>query len=620
MRIFLFLAFLFLMTGFSGAAVAGGPDMQDFRSLPIMDGGRIKPLESFARARLRDFSGRERLQGRGAIEWLALSLFDPALAAEEPVFSIDDATLRAQLRLEAGGRLYSLEELGPGLAATQQQVRALQAKDRETLRPEEESLLSLHEKAAEYTQLLRSFSAVLPLDIDLPGGYAEAGAKSFVGLAPLEQRLEKDLKAIVARKGRNPDVYDARELAVAKVMFQIQALRAGGEGNTVFRVLPGRWDDGQNWLSPWESLLSGQGSPESGALMERWAAVVEVYRKGDAQGWAAGVASLRAETLEQASEIADPARLKMEVYYRSLNPYFWIVTLYGLSFLCAVFAAGNQNAVLRFGAIFSGVAGMALHIAAIVARIYILGRPPVGTLYESVLFVSLICAMPGVIAAMKKPVSLFSAAGFISAAMLLLIAPVALPRGDSLEVLVAVLNTNFWLATHVICITIGYGVCILAAGLAHVLLFVQGRGAPAAVFSVLQKNLRLASLAALFFVTLGTVLGGIWADQSWGRFWGWDPKENGALLIVLWLVWAQHGRISGHAGRAGFAAIMALLNVIVALSWFGVNLLNVGLHSYGFTSGLAGGLAAFCAFEGALVSWLYVKARKAQRGLAHHAI
>src|SRR5690606_16005497 len=94
----------------------------------------------------------------------------------------------------------------------------------------------------------------------------------------------------------------------------------------------------------------------------------------------------------------------------------------------------------------------------------------------------------------------------------------------------------------------------------------------------------------------------------WGRFWGWDPKENGALLIVLWLIWLLHGRIAGQMNRDAYMAGMAGLTVVVALSWFGVNLLSTGLHSYGFIDGVAGALAAFCATEIALIGALWYKA------------
>ncbi|MDP6905781.1 MAG: cytochrome c biogenesis protein CcsA, partial [Verrucomicrobiota bacterium] len=110
-------------------------------------------------------------------------------------------------------------------------------------------------------------------------------------------------------------------------------------------------------------------------------------------------------------------------------------------------------------------------------------------------------------------------------------------------------------------------------------------------------NLFGITLVALFFTLFGTILGGIWADQSWGRFWGWDPKENGALLIVLWQLMMIHMRLSGIARPAEFALGMGLNNIIVALAWFGVNLLQVGLHSYGFDDGVARNLFIFIALE-----------------------
>jgi ABC-type transport system involved in cytochrome c biogenesis permease subunit len=170
-------------------------------------------------------------------------------------------------------------------------------------------------------------------------------------------------------------------------------------------------------------------------------------------------------------------------------------------------------------------------------------------------------------------------------------------QGDSLNVLAAVLNTNFWLSTHVTTIIVGYGFCVMAAVVAHALL-INDR--------LPIKSLALPlSLAALLFTSVGTLLGGIWADQSWGRFWGWDPKENGALLIILWLAWIMHGRISGHFQNRAFYAMLALTNITVAVTWFGVNLLGIGLHSYGFISGIAWGLCLFIVAQLAVVAVLY---------------
>ena len=102
------------------------------------------------------------------------------------------------------------------------------------------------------------------------------------------------------------------------------------------------------------------------------------------------------------------------------------------------------------------------------------------------------------------------------------------------------------------------------------------------------------------FSLVGTILGGIWADQSWGRFWGWDPKENGALIIVLWNAVILHIRWGGLCGVRGLMALAVFGNIITSWSWFGTNMLGVGLHSYGFMD------SAFWALVGFVVSQLLI--------------
>jgi ABC-type transport system involved in cytochrome c biogenesis permease subunit len=102
---------------------------------------------------------------------------------------------------------------------------------------------------------------------------------------------------------------------------------------------------------------------------------------------------------------------------------------------------------------------------------------------------------------------------------------------------------------------------------------------------------------AIFFSFIGTVLGGLWADDSWGRFWGWDPKENGALMIVLWNAAVLHARWDRLVGQRGFALFAIAGNIITAWSWFGTNQLGIGLHSYGFTSGILMLLGLFVLFN-----------------------
>jgi ABC-type transport system involved in cytochrome c biogenesis permease subunit len=166
-----------------------------------------------------------------------------------------------------------------------------------------------------------------------------------------------------------------------------------------------------------------------------------------------------------------------------------------------------------------------------------------------------------------------------------------------MKMLVAVLDSNFWLGIHVPNITLGYAACCVAGVLGHIYI-IQGLVSPRAkarldsTYKMLMLSLGLGLTLAFF----GTMLGGIWADQSWGRFWGWDPKENGALMIVLWCALIFHARIAKLIGPLGVAVLSSILLLVVMWAWFGVNLLSVGLHSYGFASGAAAGFTAyFCA-------------------------
>jgi ABC-type transport system involved in cytochrome c biogenesis permease subunit len=153
-----------------------------------------------------------------------------------------------------------------------------------------------------------------------------------------------------------------------------------------------------------------------------------------------------------------------------------------------------------------------------------------------------------------------------------------------MEMMRAVLDSNFWLGTHVVTVTMGYGSTFLA-GMLGVTWVLRRR----LVYEPdPQTTKALVSLAygvicfALLFSFIGTTLGGIWADQSWGRFWGWDPKENGALLIVLWNAMILHARFAGYARERGVMLMTVFGNIVTSLSWFGVNMLGIGLHSYGF--------------------------------------
>ena len=227
-----------------------------------------------------------------------------------------------------------------------------------------------------------------------------------------------------------------------------------------------------------------------------------------------------------------------------------------------------------------------------------MGRPPVSTLYESVIFVGFITVVCAVIIEYFRSDGLGLFIGAVSGSIFHYIGFGYAADGDTLGMLVAVLNSNFWLATHVTTITLGYGVTVVAGFIGHLYLIQMIRNPEnKTLLKSINKNMFGVTLIALFFTLFGTILGGIWADQSWGRFWGWDPKENGALLIVMWHIMMIHMRLTAKVKPEGFALGLIMNNIVVMMAWFGVNLLNVGLHSYGFTSGIARNLVLFTAFE-----------------------
>jgi ABC-type transport system involved in cytochrome c biogenesis permease subunit len=164
-----------------------------------------------------------------------------------------------------------------------------------------------------------------------------------------------------------------------------------------------------------------------------------------------------------------------------------------------------------------------------------------------------------------------------------------------MPVLQAVLDTQFWLSTHVISVSLGYSATFLAGflGIGIVILslvgsFASGSIALPKIRSTIEMLYRICYgvvCFGIFFSFVGTVLGGLWGDDSWGRFWGWDPKENGALMIVLWNALLLHAKWDRLVGSLGFATLAIAGNIITAWSMFGTNILGIGLHAYGGETG-----------------------------------
>lgn len=567
---------LFLIFMFALPVQAQNFDAAGLGQLPILDEGRVKPLEAFARAKKKELAGSE----HDALRWLATMVFDPARGENIPALKITNPDLLNMLDLEKdAGKLYSYRTVFTALDKKQALVLSLVETDEELWTPAQRELVKLQQRTITLQRLLSSLSALLPLDVDPP--------RSYVDMVDDVENIENWVRDIVRRKGQDLSSYTENEQNLAELSFLLNSLKENGQNSIIFRVIHN--DENGSWLSPWESVMQ---NAELGAQMQAWRGLVNSYHKADSQDWAAHV-----QTLQSLYTPARPHALMAEYYYTLYNPFM-------ISFGFCLLALGALVAAYFLSPRFSYAAhlliGMSvvLQIIGLGARIYILERPPVSTLYETVLFV---CMLVMAYCVLKRKVFwIWIAAGLGTVLHILGFAHAQ--DGDTLVMLSAVLNTNFWLATHVLTITAAYAFCAITSVLAHFLIIRESE--------TVYRNMISCSLIALFLATIGTVLGGIWADQSWGRFWGWDPKENGALLIVLWLIWVLHGRLCGLMSREGTLFGLSYLCVILALSWFGVNLLSVGLHSYGFTDSAGLYLGAFIGAETAFLGWAYLRRRQ----------
>lgn len=352
--------------------------------------------------------------------------------------------------------------------------------------------------------------------------------------------------------------------------------RKQGENNQLLRVIPQQMPFTIAWLTPWQAKLQ----PELKVDPQQLTLWRQVARNYHAQkNWQKTACTLLQENITHAREPYLAWRLKAELLYQEI-PFLSLV------FVCYLLACALLIKRPRFGMPLLA-AGFSLHILTLALRIFILQRPPVGTLYESTIFVAAIVIAAGWLNRRRNLLQPAIGLG----AVLLLMGFGLNDAQDNFRALDAVLDTQFWLTVHVLVITGGYAVSLLTAVTAQRALWRTGNGHN--IINEQKLPLRL-SFWSLLLVAMGTLLGGIWADQSWGRFWNWDPKENGAFLIVLWLVWLLHSRQAAQLRPVSFTAGLALLGLWVALAWVGTNLLGVGLHSYGFITGVATALGIFC--------------------------
>jgi ABC-type transport system involved in cytochrome c biogenesis permease subunit len=595
----------------SSAAQAETLNYAAFASLPIQHDGRIKPLQTFALTHLQQIAGTTHIDDQSAIEWLASVMFNPSEAIERPLFLLNDTDAQLMLELPpAQNHRYRFTDVVQAIGTHQALVASLLERPADQLSLGQRAVVKLYSDSGLFRQIMLSATLVLPDSNAPPPSQMKRlrlspTASTFMDYYHALPMLQRDARRIMAHKFATKQPYTASEKQIVDAARNLTVALETSRDNTLLRVVPPQWSEDREWLAPWAVFHSGKGSPGTARVIDGWRAMAAAYRTQDAAQWSAASTTLRDHMLTTPS--VRPAALKLEIAYYQRAPLAKATALYVIGLICSLCFISSPPSLqkpLRLAAIATISMAAVLHTLSIAIRVIILHRPPVATLYESLLFVGLIAVLFGLFLEYR----LRNAVGLLVAALagsILLLSSEGFGSGDTMSMLMAVLNTNFWLATHVLCITTGYGFALVAGIMAHGYLLAVCRNRSPDAARTLFRSAYGTALIALLFTSIGTILGGIWADQSWGRFWGWDPKENGALMICLWIIWLLHSRITGQMHERGFATGLVLLNIVVACSWLGVNLLATGLHSYGFTDKAALGLALFCAAEMGFAAIVY---------------
>jgi ABC-type transport system involved in cytochrome c biogenesis permease subunit len=580
---------------FSSAVSAKSFDYELIKKIPIQAEGRIKPLDSYAKHLLTSFSGKSKLESDDHIEWFTKLIFNPESVSNKKIFLINNPEVLEALGLEINeGRRYSFKDLEPGIDKLfELSAKALQKEDKDRLEIENE-FIRIFKNLNSHIQLSNSFL----FNFKHPDFTVSDSTKNILKLnsnynSLFDVIIKADPIAKILETQNTSTLSNKEIIRLAFLMYDwVEKYKSYQElyiSNNSLDIIP---TSTNKLVSAWDQLID----PEIELSEEIYllSSIQNAYLDNNHSEFN----KLVKEYLNLVNtKISIKNKLELELAYNSINPIFNSKVLYGIALVLVFISIIIKSPLLKKLAVILSATGFGLQSSALILRILILERAPVSNLYETFIFVSWVIVLLGLLLNhfdknSKLGIFLASFSGLI----LLLISGKFAAETDTMQVLIAVLNSNFWLSTHVIAVTIGYAGVFSAGVVAHVYL----------VNKLLKKDFEDKKSIGIFlallnfglcFSFLGTLLGGIWADQSWGRFWGWDPKENGALLIVLWSTLVFHARMSGMVKDTGVALLTAFSSVVVITSWFGVNLLGVGLHSYGFTSGIATGLFSYYFLE-----------------------
>jgi len=567
---FLTMLGIILLAGASALrAEAVALDTDALATLAVQDHGRKKPFTTFAQETLLTMSGTSALpfknddgtETRLSPERVMLDLwFKPEGWDDRPIIMLNFLELKKKFGLPEDRKLFSFNELikqpllGELLDETQKLRQAGQA----------DSLTSLQKEAEHLGERLRMFQDVVN------------GAKQTI--VPNIRSADGPWLVPMARSA----------------------------GDYVQYAVAGNWYPG----TPPTTEEIARFSTASTAV-DSW---YRAYHESDIAKFNA----LTPQVVESLRVLAPQfyptaATLQFEHHYMTLHPFRWAwISYLGalLVLLLTALWAKTGGYRLTWALV---LAGLGFEIYGFACRIIISGRPPVTNMYETVIWVSFGAMLFATILEAIYRKRYFFYAG-LSASVLALIVADSQPTilDASINPLTAVLRNNMWLTIHVLTIVSSYAAFALTAALGHIALTMSlwGKRYATALGEVQFFIYRAMQIGVLLLAT-GTILGGVWANYSWGRFWGWDPKETWALVTLLCYLALLHGRLAGWWRGFGLAVGSVVCFLSVMMSWYGVNfVLGKGLHSYGFGTGGFSYVACFAVFEVLFVAFVVAWNRK----------
>lgn len=545
---------LFLLLFGVSAAVAAPPphpadgslyDWDMAGRIAVQTGGRMKPLETFARDLVAQIYGKSAYPGQHPVETYFRWMADGEAWAGAPLIYIPKSDLRDQLGLARPGNYFSMEEV--------RQSRALMDLVMEGQRRETagDKATFTQTKASELLNRLHTLSAV----------------------------FSHDLPLFVPAAGGDPD-------------------------------------------TPWQAMTealsllndsAGAANPQTGALPALGLGFAAMYNavrddRPDIFNTAAAL-FLTSQRELLAPHAAALSRLQWEHIYNHLRPFLWAKAL--LAAGLGLLLLSLRGALSRvYGAGWAAMCGgLLFYTAGLALRTGIGGRAPWSNMYESLLAIGWVLVFIAIIYELVRRDRVLGIVGSILGFLILGVAQFAsLDRG--INPLVPALQ-SYWLNYHVIITLSGYACFAIAMGIGHAVLINgvrSGGHVTPALAGLAKANLRIIQIGSLFLIT-GILLGAVWANVSWGRFWGWDPKETWALICWFAYIVLLHGRSAGWLGWRGLAAWSVAIFPVVIMTYYGVNYYLSGLHSYGAGSapGIPWQVFAYVGLEVLFLLWALSK-------------